>query len=415
MSNIYNQFIHREAEEDEEDEDFDPDESSNSENDDDQEEDNEVDEREKDYKRHLEEEVDDEENYVKSKYRDIKDDDEEEDIEDFYNQEYNAFMNRQQDDSEELEKKLMDIYQQTKSGDIQDEMFFNFKDFDIYELKLSNLAYYQPKKFDKEKYIPEKNIKFLDDKGRLIEKNIPYSSYIRWKYEKDNDITNTNSNINNNTDSNNNLNLNSSEKTINDFFNLEKTQEADKAVGNSYLIEMKDGTYKIKIGDNLFDVNLADTSNLAFSLQEKKDSAISVIAGNIKNKMIIKKSYQDMFKDRRKSSLSYEDLVKNENKTQTFGENNAKTKTVHSYFDKNKFSREEYTAKPGKVNSLKKIERLYKQSNPSAFNNNLNNMNLTNTSNVNKNKGDDRMLNKKRKKNYGIFDEDDFLDEDYYD
>jgi hypothetical protein len=92
-----------------------------------------------------------------------------------------------------LENKLLDIYKETKTGETSDEMFFNFKDFDVYELKLSSyLAFYQRSCFDPSSYKLESNLSFIDDKGKLVEKDVPRDCYMRWKYDNENSKNNKN-------------------------------------------------------------------------------------------------------------------------------------------------------------------------------------------------------------------------------
>jgi len=344
--------------EEEEDESFDPDNYNKEENG--SEEYAEEDEREKDYKRRIKEdkEVEGDEPPEESEAQEqalhqSKDEETEEYDEEAEDNEISIR------EEELLDNKLLEIYQQTKSAEVNEELFLDFNDFDVYELKLSNLAYYQKKCFDKNKFQLEPSIIVEDDKGRKINKRIPHENYIRWIYQ-DNNIQKQNK---------------AEESELLDFFSLKpkanqhiqtnlkgNNSEDQNIAGNSFLIEMKDGSFKIQIGNSLLDVVLANSSNLAFAIEEGSNENISVVGGLIKNKMIVKKSYQDMFKDnRRKSSLSNEDLAKYKTDENKGAVSNAKTKMAHSYFDKNKFSREEYTAK--NPNSIKKIEQMYKKNN----------------------------------------------------
>lgn len=256
------------------------------------------------------------------------------------------------------EDKLIEIYDKTKLGEINDELFYNFNNYNIYELKLSNLASVQTNTFNKETFEPEPTIKIQDDKGKNVEKRILYDNFIRWK---------------NLTSQKEDANTENSE--INDFFNL-KSKLNNILLGNSQLILLSDDTYKLKIGNNIFDINIADSSNLAFSISNNDN--YNVIGGKLQNKILLKKSYFDMFSSKRKSSVSYEDYIKNDNPM----ENNVKTKLFHSYFDKNKFTREEYMSKSGKINVVKNVDKLHKKELIDV------NVNLT-TNNI--------MLNKKRK------------------
>src|SRR5687768_13889849 len=59
---------------------------------------------------------------------------------------------------------------------------YDFQGFEIFEAKFSNLTTLQQKVYDPAKYKIEEKIKVKNDKGEEVEKDIPVSSYIRFKY-----------------------------------------------------------------------------------------------------------------------------------------------------------------------------------------------------------------------------------------
>jgi hypothetical protein len=403
LNKTENFFDDQADEEESEDEDFDPDKSEEDDqedfnNNDENVELTEEDDREKDYKKRLVEENDGHQNFDDKKNKNkrqeninkrnnllnqsnrIEDDEEQlqyqEESEDGDSMILNN-MNKFQEQEEMLENKLVEIYQQTLSEKINEELFFDLKDFDVYELKLSNLAHYQQKAFSKDAYEFEPQIKFNDEKGRKVIKNIPFENYLRWKYlnnKKANNKKNSivdDENINELNEENQNKDVYNSSEYIDTFFNLKNKNKLDNAnnnikdsnpeiIGNTFLIELEDGTFKIKIGNNIYDMAMADSSNMSFGVEDI-NSKLNVLLGNIDKKMIIKKSYKDMFSDRRKSSISEDYFYDIENLASKDGaiDNEAsRTKTAHSYFDMNKFSTEEYKAK--QVNTLQKIEKLLK-------------------------------------------------------
>ena len=261
--------------------------------------------------------------------------------EEAYQNEFLELNNNREKEKEEIKKKVLEILTKDKVVEINKDLFSDLSNFDIYELKLANIASFQMKQYIEKDFKKELPIQIIDDKGRKVIKKFPHDHYIRWKHSdqlklKENEA-------------------NQIEK-IRDELDIESNINI---VSNSYLIEMVDGSFKLNINGHIFDTVKANSSNLCFSLNQNTDEhSVFMGKGKIKNKLILKKNFKDMFNRKmshnsNESEVLYADVNKEE-----IG---VKVKMAHSYFDKNKFSREEYMAKGSKVNTLKKIEKLIKK------------------------------------------------------
>ncbi len=251
----------------------------------------------------------------------------------------------QEEDEFEHQKKIEENYltkdyQPIKEVTIPYNKLYNFKDYDVFEGKFGNIARIQFSCFNPDEYEPENPIILTDEKGHKVEKVFPYDKFIRWKYSTDNNK--------------HNLNEDETEKELLELFNLENQQ--DKEIqSNARIIEWSDGSHQLLIGNEFFDINVNKVSNTRLAINCENEHSL-MLGDSIRNKMIIKRNMKyDSKAAKRRESYSYEDIrpLKEMIKEDT------KVKTFHSYYNKNKFTREEYMSKSGKISEslIKKVKR----------------------------------------------------------
>lgn len=263
-----------------------------------------------------------------------------------------SFENEEQEESEvpqgedELEQQkkieenyLTSDYQPIKEVSIPYNKLYNFKDYDVFEGKFGNIARIQFSCFNADEYEPENPIILTDEKGHKVEKIFPYDKFIRWKY------SNENKQLSNEDDT---------EKELLHLFNLENLQ--DKPIqSNARIIEWSDGSHQLLIGSEFFDINVNKVSNTRLGINCDNEHAL-LLGDSIRNKMIIKRNIKfDSKATKRRESYSYEDL----RPLKELIKEDTKVKTFHSYYNKNKFTREEYMSKSGKISEslIKKVKR----------------------------------------------------------
>lgn len=287
----------------------------------------EVDERELNYKRRLMDEAEEgsaEEGNIE-KYD--EDEDLAEDGEDLYDEDRDF----DEDGFDELEKekekraeirekekketvsKLMDILTKSRSLEINNFATLDLSEFDIFELKLSNLAHFQPSIFDKDNYTLEKPKKHL--------KKIPLNYYMRWNYNENEKVTED-------------LALDKLRRS------LGITHKPITMNTNSVMIEDKiNRTLKFDINGKVFETNRIDSTNFSFSLKQNikdntdKEIEMISILNKISGKYIFKKNFKDLNDNKTKCIYAESDSDSEEKKLK---ENNSKkTKVLNTFLDKN--------------------------------------------------------------------------------
>lgn len=329
--------------EDEEDESFDPEELDGEESgkkedltnveevDEDEEEeeddDEEIDERELNYKKRLMDEAEEgsaEEDV--QKYN--EEDDLAEDGEDLYDEELEeedryAELEKEKELKAELREKehkelvsnLMDILTKSRCLEINNFATLDLTEFDIFELKLSNLAHYQSSVFEKDKYQKEKHKKHL--------KKVPLNNYMRWNYNETEEITED-------------LALDKLRRT------LGITHKPITMNTNSVMIENTvDKSLKFNINGKTFETNKIkiDSSSFSFALKQNikdntdKEVEMISILNKVSGKYILKKNFKDVSDNNVKyiypdSDSDFEEKKLKENMSK-------KTKVLNTFLDKN--------------------------------------------------------------------------------
>lgn len=329
--------------EDEEDESFDPEELDGEEsgkkddltnveevNEDEEEEeddDEEIDERELNYKKRLMDEAEE-----GSAEEDIQKYNEEDDIvedgEDLYDEELEeedryAELEKEKELKAELREKehkelvsnLMDILTKSRCLEINNFATLDLTEFDILELKLSNLAHYQSSLFEKDKYQKEKQKKHL--------KKVPLNNYIRWNYNETEEITED-------------LALDKLRRS------LGITHKPITMNTNSVMIENTvDKSLKFNINGKTFETNKIkiDSSSFSFALKQNikdntdKEVEMISILNKVSGKYILKKNFKDVSDNNVKYIYPDSDSDSEEKKLK---ENmSKKTKVLNTFLDKN--------------------------------------------------------------------------------
>lgn len=254
--------------------------------------------------------------------------------------------NNPQDNGEEdvYEKFIKQCSKPLREVGIPYNKLYDFSDYDVFEGKLGNLVSIQPKEFN-DFYEPEKSNKLIDEKGKEVEKSFPFDNFIRWKYADSSKVGNKDKD--------------EVVTKLNNLFNISSSQ-SKTIISNTKIIEWSDGSFQLLIGSNYFDIIVNESANARLTVEHKDDEHIHLIQDKIRKKMIVRQSLNTNHK--RRESISHEDL---KILTESNQESN-RIKTFHSYFDKNKFTREEYMSKSNKFPSAKSISKT-KQSTGSGM------------------------------------------------
>jgi hypothetical protein len=265
-------------------------------------------------------------------------DDEEEEIDN------NVHYEQNDDEKQERNEQnyLTSNYKDFRELNIFYNKLYNFKEFEVFEGKFGNIARIQFGCFNPENYQPEDPIILTDEKGQRVEKVFSYENFFRWKYQQNekNEVEDK------------------CELELLKLFNIED-KENKGIKSNSRIVEWSDGSYQLLIGNEFFDITVNNTSNTRFAINSEKEHSLMVCDG-IKKKMIIKKSAKiDNSSAKRRESYSYEDLRHLKEKVK----DDIKVKTFHSYYNKNKFTREEYMSKSNKVSVMLMKQEMKKKEN----------------------------------------------------
>lgn len=253
--------------------------------------------------------------------------------EDSYNRENSAGeeneeINEDQEDdyqSERPEKQIPKVEEKMEVK-IPYKLTYDFKHFDVYETKLGNLTAIQDKLFNKDTYKPEEPIILTDDKGKTVEKKIPLENYIRWKY------------------SDSHIQKDTTEKLLLEHFNIKPLIDKE-IVSNARIVEWSDGSFQMAIGSHYYDIILSDANNLRFTV-DCPQHHVQLLGSKIRSKMILKKS-QMLEQD----SEDLDEFTSISN----VRSGDSKVKTTHfSYFEKNKYSKEDFSSRSGKLASFNK-------------------------------------------------------------
>lgn len=357
LKNIYKEEY---DEEDENDEEYEGDEDEEDEEISDEEPDN----REEDFKKYgfaprkqnkkheVESDLEEADNEEENNNEEIVNDEEEEITEGadgFGDYDNNQLDLEYEDNYSEIQRKIEENfltvdYKQVKEIGIPYNKLYNFSDYDIYEGKFGNIARIQFSCFDSKTYEPEAPIVFIDEKGHRVEKIFPYDKFIRWRY------SNEEGKVTQEKDE--------TEENLLRILNIEN-QDRRHIESNARIVEWSDGSFQLIIGNEYFDININKSANTRLAVNADNEHAL-VIGESIKKKMIIKRNFKYENLNRRES-ISFEDIRK-------LKENNkedSKIKTFHSYYNKNKFSTEEYKSKSGKISAalIKQIQKREEEMN----------------------------------------------------
>lgn len=205
------------------------------------------------------------------------------------------------------------------------DQIVNTQDFEILEAKLGNLTRIQTKEFRNESYQPEENIKMKDQKGDVVEKIIPFTNYLRWRYSKKETET---------------------EEDDNNFVKkLELKKMTNKKVEtNAKIIEWDDGTFQLVVGDEFIDINPSEVKNTRIGIINKEKEVI-LVGKSIDKKYILRASEYDGPRKRESIPVINKITAKDEEK---------KVKLAFSYYDKNEYNKDEFGGKYGKPKFEKK-------------------------------------------------------------
>jgi hypothetical protein len=265
-------------------------------------------------------------------------DDEEEELNNIQNDEPNDFEKQEKNEKNYLTSN----YKEFRELNISYNKLYNFKEFEVFEGKFGNIARIQFGCFNQEKYQPEDPIILTDEKGQRVEKVFSYENFVRWKYQQNekNEVEDK------------------CESELLRLFNIED-KENKGIKSNSRIVEWSDGSFQLLIGNEFFDITVNNTSNTRFAINSEKEHSLMVCDG-IKKKMIIKKNIRnENIPAKRRESYSYEDLRHLKEKVKE----DIKVKTFHSYYNKNKFTREEYMSKSNKVSVMLMKQEMKKKEN----------------------------------------------------
>ena len=198
----------------------------------------------------------------------------------------------------------------------------NFKNYEVFETKLSLLTRVQNKAYDKDTYKPEEKIIVKNEKDQEELKEIPLQNYIRWR------------NIPNNK---NEIESEKINKEIDQYkkFGYRRIDKSNSIQSNCKLVEWSDGTYHLIVGEDFYDVNISNINNLRLGIYDS-EKEITLINQPVEKRMLIKLN-------------EYNSLKKSENLAESI-ENDRKVKLAYSYFDKTSYNKEEYET----MKSLKK-------------------------------------------------------------
>jgi len=285
------------------------------------------------------------------------------DYEDDYYEEnfnYNNVHNKNIDTNEEEERIKVNF----------DELN-EFKNYDVFELKLGNLSFLKRKRFSVNIDEKDEKIKLKMEKGE-VEKPIPPINFIRWKGQKilnqNNNHNSNNKNIinddyefSNNTNKTSHLektnndknNIEANDYELDDYLNLVKTAQNYKMQTNSKIVEWSDGTMQMIIGSNYFDINPSAMDNCRFAIYDKAND-LYVVKNPVKKRFILMAS---------ELTKNIDDRYKGSN------ENSTKTKLAYSFYDKNEYNKEDFAKKRFSKKVPNPIEKLRKNNDDNKNNN----------------------------------------------
>jgi hypothetical protein len=204
------------------------------------------------------------------------------------------------------------------------DQIIDLQKFDIFEAKLGNLAKIQPKEFNKD-YRPEEVVKIKDQKGEEIEKKIPLTNYLRWRYVLAEDEV--------------------EEVEEESFYQkkLELKKKNNKKIeSNAKIVEWSDGTWQLIIGDEMIDITQSDIKNTRVGVFNKEKEVVT-LNKTIDRKFILKANEYENNKIR--ETVTNGSMHK---------EAESKIKLAYSYYDKNEYNKDEFGGKYGKPRLEKK-------------------------------------------------------------
>ena len=244
-----------------------------------------------------------------------------------------------------------------------------FKNYDVFELKLGNLSYLKRKRFSGNIDEKDEKIKLKMEKGEE-EKPIPPTNFIRWRTQKINPTHNTSNNNNSlisknnkkiikdeddSTNNNNDNNINDNEGKIteqqidsnndnelDEFLNLVKSTQNYKMHSNCKIVEWSDGTMQMVIGSNCFNVNPSAMDNCRFAVYDKAND-LYVVKNPVKKRLLIMAT---------EMTKNIEDRFKGSNVSST------KTKLAYSFYDKNEYNKEDFAKKRFSKKVANPIDKL---------------------------------------------------------
>lgn len=233
-----------------------------------------------------------------------------------------------------------------------------FKDKDVYEMKLGNLSFLKRKRFTENINAKDEKIKIPLDNGKLEEKPILPINFIRWKYSRknnnnnkqiinddDSDLENSeNSNFDKKEKEGNSKENEINNKEIDNYLNLvEKVNNNNsKMISNTKIVEWSDGSMQLIIGKEIFDINLSNIDNSRYAIYDK-DNKIFDVKDPVRKRFLIVPS--DMTSSN--MDLRYKQT----------GENTTKIKMTYSYFDKNTFNKEEFAKGRSRRSGIDALKR----------------------------------------------------------
>jgi hypothetical protein len=218
------------------------------------------------------------------------------------------------------------------------DLNYDFKDYEIYEAKFNNLTRISNKVYDSKKYKIEDKLIIKNDKNDLVEKDIPVTDYIRFKYvEKQS-----------NEDGQDNI------KQLEKCFAIVNEANRKELISNAKIVEWSDNTYQLIIGDQYFDLKFSNMENVRLGLStNKQDLKIENNnlelneEGNIYPLLVSKPINKRIIL----TSCEYDNNINIKSKDQSIKIKNSeletKVKLAYSFYDKNKYKKDDFGGKYG--------------------------------------------------------------------
>lgn len=185
----------------------------------------------------------------------------------------------------------------------------NFNQYEVYETKFNIITNFQMTGYDNTKYKPEDKTILLNEKGEEEIKEIPPSSYIRWRYSKEKE-----EGVKNNSEG----------KLTEDLAIKNKGQ----LESNAKIVEWSNGSYQLVIGDEYYDIMFTNIDNVRLGVMDPNGV---IVSNQIKQRILLTPSEQTEMKRTEKL-----------NKT---GENSSLVKLAYSFYDKQEYKKDDYNTK----------------------------------------------------------------------